>query len=122
MHYEESRPGSIRSINEIDRVAVLLPEGTTFYNDKRYVAVAWDEDAQGNPHGQVLGSNRRSLPFLARYELLSTLCSDRAKQTVDGSLRVNDQVITPERYLGLWRAAPTGRQPDGTVPSGLCRA
>ena len=105
MHHQESGPKTTRPINEIDRVAVLLPRGTTFYNDQRYIAVCWDMDVQGNPCGQILGSNRRSLPFLARYELLNALCRDRAKQTVDGSLRVNDQIITPERYLGLWRAA-----------------
>lgn len=105
MESKETRPESIRSINEIERVAIVLPEGTTFYDDQRFVAVAWEAAAMREPIRQVIGSHRNSLPFLAPYELVNHLCGDRAMRTVDGSLRVNGQIITPERYLGLWRAA-----------------
>lgn len=104
MQSKDIRPEPIRPPNEIERVAIVLPQGTTFYHDQRYVAVAWDIDTGGDTTGQIIGGHHKHLPFLAPYELFSSLCGDRAKRTVDGSLRMNGQVITPERYLSLWRA------------------
>lgn len=109
MESKKPRTEPIRPVNEVERVAIVLPEGTTFYADLRYVSITWDMDtsegdAQGNTTGQIIGGHCKSLPFLARYELFSNLCADRAMCTVDGSLRVNGQIITPERYLSLWRA------------------
>jgi len=100
----DNRPAPSRPANEIKRVTIVLPQDTTFYHDQRYVALAWDMDTGGATTGQFIGDHRQRLPFLAGYQLFSKLCGDRAMRTVDGSLRVNGQVITPERYLSLWRA------------------
>lgn len=104
MQSKDSRPAPIPPANEIERVAIVLPQDTTFYHDQRYVAVAWDKDTAGATTGQIIGDHRQRLPFLAGYLLFSKLCGDRAMRTVDGSLRMHGQVITPERYLSLWRA------------------
>ena len=93
-----------QQINEVARVAIVLPEDTSFYRDQRFIVVAFDAAANGVTH-EVLGASRPCLPFFACHELFSHLCSDRAMQTVDGVLRTNGETITPERYLGLWRAA-----------------
>lgn len=84
---------------------ILLPEHSTIYSDPRFVAVAWSVDASNTTTAQVLGCQRRCLPFLARYEVFDQLCSDRALRTVDGGLWAEGLAVTPEHYFGLWRAA-----------------
>lgn len=91
-------------VNEVACVTIVLPEGTTFYRDQRFIAVAFDTAASGVTH-EILGASRRGLPFLAGDEIFSHLCGDRAVRTVDGALRTNGETVTPERYLGLWRSA-----------------
>lgn len=103
MQSKDNLSAPIRPANEIERVAIVLPQDTTFYHEQRYLAVAWDKETAGATTGQIIGDHRQRLPFLAGYHLFSKLCGDRAMRTVDGSLRVNGQVITPERYLSLWR-------------------
>lgn len=97
------RQGPLRPDNEIQQAAILLPDDTTIYGDPRYVAVAWTLHPSNDTTAQVLGNQRRCLPFLARYEVFDLLCQDRAMRTVDGGLRVDGHVVTPENYLTLWR-------------------
>lgn len=94
----------LQPINEVARVAVVLPEDTCFYSDQRFIAVAFDASADGVTY-EILGASRPCLPFFAGYEIFSRLCGDRAMRTVDGALRANGETVTPERYLGLWRTA-----------------
>lgn len=91
-------------INEIARVVIVLPNDTSFYSSPLFIAVAFDTSAQGVTP-EIIGASRLTLPFLAGYEIFSRLCGDRAMRTVDGDLCVNGDIITPERYLGLWRTA-----------------
>ncbi|HJW56375.1 MAG TPA: hypothetical protein VJ577_13980 [Burkholderiaceae bacterium] len=51
---------------------------------------------------EILGVSCRSLPFLAVDEVFSHLCGDRTIRTVGGTLRINGETVTPERYLRLW--------------------
>lgn len=95
-------------INEVARVAIVLPEDTCFYSDHRFIAVAFhatSTDGTAYIVHEILGASRSCLPFLAGYEIFSRLCGDRAMRTVDDALRVNGETITPECYLGLWRTA-----------------
>lgn len=109
MHTMTSKPDAQhpQPLIELARVAIALPEDTCFYNDLRFIAVAFDASADGITHTryEILGACRPCLPFFAGYEIFSELCGDRAIRTVDGALRTNGQSITPERYLGLWRIA-----------------
>ena len=89
-------------INEVGRAAIVLPNDTSFYSTPLFIAVAFDAGTHGVTP-EILGASRSTLPFLAAYEIFSRLCGDRAMRTVDGSLRVDGDVVTPERYLGLWR-------------------
>lgn len=90
--------------NEIDRVVIALPANTCIYSDARFLAIAFDADAQGQPHAETLRF-KENLPFLASYEIFYCLCNARAQWAVDQSLVVKGQALTPERYLGLWREA-----------------
>ncbi len=91
-------------VNEIDRVVIVLPNDTSFYNTPLFIAVAFDANPQGIAP-DIIGASRMNLPFLAGYQLFSRLCGDRAMRTVDGDLCVSGEVVTPERYLALWRTA-----------------
>ena len=95
---------SDQPVNEVGRIAVALPEDATLYNDRRFIAVAFDAGAHGVTH-DILGGSRSYLPFRAAYEIFSDLCGDRAIRTVDGALLVDGKIILPERYLALWRTA-----------------
>ncbi len=104
-YHSMSRPdaGQRLAINERTRVVIALPDGTTFYSDRLYIGVAFD--LMGNTMiPNVLGPSS-GLPFLARYNIMSLLCGGRAMGTVDGTVIVNGETITPERYLGIWRTA-----------------
>lgn len=93
-------------LNELGRVAVALPAEATLYGDTHFVAIAWDSASDGTePQPTILGADRQALPYLPRYRLIDLLCGDRAMRTVDGALRVQHRTVTPEAYLGLWRAA-----------------
>jgi len=65
MHHENIRPPHAVSDNEIERAAILLPEHATIYRDLRFAAVAWTVDTSDRTTAQVLGFQRRCLPFLA---------------------------------------------------------
>jgi hypothetical protein len=92
--------------NEYDRAVVALPSNATLYGDTRFVAITWDDEGDGHmPRPAILGAQHSGLPYLARYELIDRLCGDRAMRTVDGALQVRRKPLTPEAYLGLWRAA-----------------
>jgi hypothetical protein len=93
-------------INEHARVVLALPKDTTFYSEARFVPIVWE--GVGNeptPQPLILDSEEGSLPYLPRWRLIDYLCLHRAMQTVDGRLQVQRKVVTPERYLGLWRTA-----------------
>ena len=105
MQHQNIRPRHAVPDNEIERAAILLPEHATIYRDPRFVAVVWTVDTSDRTTAQVLGCQRRCLPFLARHEVFAQLCSDRALRTVDGGLWAEGLAVTPEHYLGLWRAA-----------------
>ena len=73
MHHESIRPRHALSDNEIDRALILLPaRHATIYSDPRFVAVVWSVDASNRTTAQVLGCQRRCLPFLARYVSATT--------------------------------------------------
>lgn len=91
-------------INEVARVAIVLPKDTTFYSDQIFIPVAFDAVANGVTH-EILGASRSGLPFFASCGIFSYLCGDRAMRTVDGMLRISGEAITPECYLALWRKA-----------------
>lgn len=80
-----------------------MPDDTTIYGDPRYIAVAWTIHSSNATTAQVLGSQRRFLPFLARCEVVDLLCQDRAIRTVDGGLCVDGHPVPPENYLAQWR-------------------
>ena len=103
MQPADSRQAPLLPDNEIQQAAILLPDDTTIYGDPRYVAVAWTLHPSNDTTAQVLGSQRRCLPFLARHEVVDLLCQDRAMRTVDGGLRVDGRLVTPENYLAQWR-------------------
>jgi hypothetical protein len=93
-------------INEVARAAVVLPTDATLYSDTRFVAIAWDDPGDGSqPQASILGADGRTLPYLARFQLIDLLCGDRAMRAVDGTLQVCHRAVTPEAYLGLWRSA-----------------
>lgn len=93
-----------RTLDEQGRAVILLPADACYYNDPRYVAVAFDACADGLSH-EVLSSSGSALPYLANYQLFSILCNERARMTVGGRLRVGGRVVRPETYLDLWRTA-----------------
>lgn len=102
----ENTPAAIAPpLNEYARAVVALPSDATFYSDTRFVAIAWDDAGDGHmPRPAIVGADR-ALPYLAPYELIDLLCGDRAMKAVDGALQVRHRTLTPEAYLGLWRAA-----------------
>jgi hypothetical protein len=73
MHHENIRPRRAQPDNEIERAAILLPEHAAIYRDSRFVAVAWSVDPSDRTTAQVMGSQRRCLPFLA----LARTCRSR---------------------------------------------
>ena len=91
-------------IDEVGRVVVRLEPDATIYGEDAYVALAFDEIA-GQARARLLHDRSRHHTYLARYQLIDLLCSDRAARTVDETLLVKGRPITPERYLRLWRAA-----------------
>lgn len=64
MHHQNIRPRHALPDNEIERALILLPEHATLYRDPRFVAVAWTVDPSNTMTAQVLGRQRRCLPFL----------------------------------------------------------
>lgn len=94
------------SVNEVDRLAVRLPDDATIYQSPTYIAIAFDADVStARPTPKLLQRRPCMLEYQAQYELFSTLCADRAQQTVDAQLLVAGRSITPEKYLALWRHA-----------------
>ena len=106
MHQPSMATTTSPTINEHARSAIALPVDTTFYSDTQFIPIAWDEPGDGSaPRPDILFSKPGHLPYYPKYQLIDLLCGDRARQAVDGTLRVQGQVVTPEAYLGLWRAA-----------------
>lgn len=103
----ESTPSASQlPVNEIARAVVALPKDATLYGDTHFVAIVWDAPGDGNaPRPSILGADSLALPYLPPYRLIDLLCGDRAMRAVDGSLQVRQRKVTPEAYLGLWRAA-----------------
>ena len=94
------------ALNEHFRAAVALPKETTFYDDCHYIAISWDNANDEMPvQPSILFPKFDGLPYFPQYSLIGLLCGSRAKHAVDGTLRVQGQIVTPEAYLGLWRAA-----------------
>ena len=69
-------------INEVARAVIALPKDTSFYDSPLFIAVAFDAGTQA-VKPDILGVSRSTLPFLAAYEIFSTLCGDRAIRTLD---------------------------------------
>ena len=88
MHHQNFRPRHAVPDNEIERAAILLPEHATIYRDPRFVAVVWTVDTSDRTTAQVLGCQRRCLPFLARYVSVTTGLGISAT-----ALRVRDRAI-----------------------------
>ncbi len=102
----ETISAAIQPLNEFARAVVALPKDATLYSDTHFMAIAWDQpDDASAPRPTILGAGRGVLPYLPAYRLINLLCGDRAMRTVDGTLRVCRRTVTPEAYLGLWRAA-----------------
>jgi hypothetical protein len=83
---------------------VRIEPDATIYGEPAYVALAFDEVADG-ARARLLHYRSRYHAYLAGYQLIDLLCSDRAVRTVDETLLVEGRAITPERYLRLWRTA-----------------
>ena len=88
MQHENIRPRHALPNNEIERALILQPEHSTIYRDPRFVAVVWSVDASNKTTAQVLGCQRRCLPFLARYVSVTTGLGISAT-----ALRVRDRAI-----------------------------
>ena len=88
MQHENIRPRHALPNNEIERALILQPEHSTIYRDPRFVAVVWSVDASNRTTAQVLGYQRRCLPFLARYVSVTTGLGISAT-----ALRVRDRAI-----------------------------
>lgn len=87
---------------------MALPHDATFYNDTRYVPIVFDavpDGVQANLLRVRQGLQPRPDELLARYEVFARLCADRAQRAAYQSLIVDARVVTPERYLKLWREA-----------------
>jgi len=94
------------TINEHFRSVIALPINVTFYDEIQYIAITWDALNDGlTPRPRILHARAGLLPYLPAYRLIDLLCDDRAKKSVDGTLRVQGRAIRPETYLGLWRTA-----------------
>jgi hypothetical protein len=92
--------------HEHARAVVALPENATFYDGTHYVPIVWESIPQSpTPQPGIVGDHRDGLPYFPAWRLIDLLCSDRARRTVEGQLRDGFQIVTPERYLGLWREA-----------------
>ena len=106
-------------INETRLVCVKLPANLcpfTSEEQPRYLCIVFDErhgdSMPGSPAQQVLdpqvlnhAGKHAGLPCLPRYEAVSLACSQRAVDTLDGTLRVAGKRIEPEAYLRRWRKA-----------------
>lgn len=116
MHQPSMAPPASPTVNEHARAAVALPVDTKFYNDTQYIPITWDVRADDSAApAEILFSRPGHLPYYPKYRLIDLLCDDRARQAVDGTLRVQGRVVTPEAYLGLWRTALT----DALTPEQL---
>ncbi len=93
-----------RPTDEVGRVVIHLPDDAMFYSHRSYIPVAIDS-YDGGQTPTLLRPGDHGISYMAQYEIFSTLCSDRAQRSVDHSLLVDGMPVTPERYLGLWRAA-----------------
>ena len=103
--YTLPREEGIAFSNEIHRIIVGLPHDTSAYGTMMYIGVAMDANEAGFAIARAITPRSKRLPFLARHEMIATLCRDRARKTVDGSLMVDGQPIEPEQYLTMWRNA-----------------
>ena len=106
-------------INETRLVCVKLPANLCpFTSDEqpRYLSIVFDEQcgscppaspAQAvlEPKALTFVGKKGGLPCLPRYEAVSLACSQRAVDTLDGTLRVAGKRIEPEAYLRRWRKA-----------------
>lgn len=95
-------PTATRLVNEIGRFIVKLPENATFYGDPHYIPIAFEATDDGC-ESRIVGIPQTRLAYLPKYRVIGTLCGDRAQRTVDETLVICGQAITPERYLALWR-------------------
>lgn len=124
MHHQNIRPRRALPDNEIERAAILLPEHATIYRDPRFVAVVWSVDASNRTTAQVLGRQRRCLPFLARTcrprlglasrRLLGASVTERCRPVASSSpLGLNahntmDNGHTSRRSIGLHGPSAVG--------------
>ena len=89
-------------VNELDRCLVKLPRDAGIYEADRFIAIAFEEGVNCvNPN--LIARTLQKLEYAQDWEILSTLCHDRAQRTVDRTLLVERKPITPERYLACWR-------------------
>lgn len=89
--------------DEVDRVVVRLPDDASFFGGPTFIPIAVDKT--GASSTPALLESDAGIGYLAEYQLLDRLCSDRAQRTVDGTLLANGKRVTPEQYLRLWRKA-----------------
>lgn len=89
-------------MNEVGRVVIVVPNGEARLGGlgNQYVAVAIDKGSDGKLRAESL----TRYPNYA-YSIIGSACDGRAIETIDGSLTVAGKVVTPEAYLGNWRAA-----------------
>lgn len=101
------------TINERMAYCVALPSDvcpTSSIDSPRYLALVDDEHLGVH----VLGLH---VPYFHGWALLRYLCIERARNTVDGMLRVRGATCTPETYLARWRAAVESPIAIGDVPT-----
>lgn len=87
-------------VNEVSRMVIVVPGGEdTFVRERNYVGVALDHGDDG-----LAVSSLMDVPSWA-YAIIGRACDGRAVDTVGGDLVVNGKMVTPEKYIGLWRDA-----------------
>lgn len=88
------------AINELDAFCIALPHDVCPHagpDNAMFLPVVNDE---------LVGNHtlERHFPIRPASSLISLICAERAVMTVDRSLLVNGAPLSPEKYIGRWRA------------------
>ena len=82
------------TLDEVGRLVIHLPDDATFYGERSYLPIAVDL-VDGSTTPSLLRADQHGVHYMAQYEVLSALCSDRAQRTVDQTLLVGGTPTTP---------------------------
>lgn len=93
-------------INELDAFCIALPPDLcpfTGPDNLRFLAISGAEAPPFAPERIQYRTVGTGLPMEPSKTLIRRICSDRAVDTVEGFLRVEGQMISPENYIKRWR-------------------